>query len=760
MVDARKLPARTKSKFHAIETAWPFVRTSSAYWYLKTRGDAPPGKRWTWVDAEQTRLDVERTHWEQCRAAGRWPSHHPFDKREWKRLTGKIPAAYRDQVEGRVAGVFGEILCADAFITGATIERARIASLLALGEWTRHVPAGIDPDWDDDEIRTVAEDRARADEACRPAAWWRKHLRSQSRKAHEMIGLALGVVRKREHGGRQEYVSPAIQRKRASQIDAQAEWMQAAKLRAGDIEISVADAWEHSPSNPAIRWGEIQARTTGFAELGAERGLWPVFVVVTCPSKMHAKSARWDGTSPKAAQKHLANCWTAVQQNRAWRRRQPLWMRTPEPHGDATPHWNLVVWWPADEIEPMYDGDGVPVRNAKGLHMQTAPALDALLRQYFLEPHDGDEPGANIHRVKVEPVAQAPADWAGGDPWDLVAVRSYISKYIRKTIAGGDDREPDSVARCDAWRSTWDVRAVAFGGQDTGSLTVWRQLRRLGQKVARTEADRRRDAGEDADMHDVLGDLDTVCDLIAAEAPTVEIADAAAAAVRGRWADFARVSGRIWPLKQTIERIDDSTGEVTETIKVVGVEQWSWEHYEDEDGKDRRRKVVIAAIECRERDWELIQPGQDEVRRRMEEYAAQRRKGCTAQAVAKVVLKEPREGAAAPPDTADAAEAVETERRRQDAEHRKLQDRIAAIEKDHDDRAAAKRRAWARDQVARRRMIRGDFGGLTRDEWTIGRTRFLATQRALHPAELAEAEAEAIAAAMEARRTDVWHRVR
>ena len=102
-----------------------------------------------------------------------------------------------------------------------------------------------------------------------------------------------------------------------------------------------------------------------------------------------------------------------------------------------------------------------------------------IFRRYALEV-DGDEKGAQKHRCKIEKC----------DPKKGTAT-GYIAKYIAKNIDGYaldgelDDETgkplSESARRVSAWACLWRLRQFQMFGQPP--ISVWRELRRLGNKV-------------------------------------------------------------------------------------------------------------------------------------------------------------------------------------------------------------------------------------------------------------------------------------
>lgn len=133
-------------------------------------------------------------------------------------------------------------------------------------------------------------------------------------------------------------------------------------------------------------------------------------------------------------------------------------MRVVEPHHDAPPHWHLLLF-----VKPNQQAQ-----------------LTKTLREYALA-EDGNEPGAQQYRLKVEHIDPNKGSAAG-----------YIAKYIAKNIDGehvGEDsygkNAIESATRIRAWASTWCIRQFqAIGGP---SATVWREARRFANNDSAKE---------------------------------------------------------------------------------------------------------------------------------------------------------------------------------------------------------------------------------------------------------------------------------
>lgn len=287
--------------------------------------------------------------------------------------------------------------------------------------------------------------------------WWRRQLRKAHAKAVEAAAIRIGLVNRK----RDPYVSNESLQRRMQQNARNAASLEAtiARNELGQ-EFTLAELAAKGPANKAIRRAELMTRISGFERIARECSHAGLFFTVTCPSRMHKwrtvkggsviENPRYDGTNPREAQGYLAKVWARI---RASLKRQGVGLygfRIAEPNHDGTPHWHLLVFHQADQVE----------------------AVRATVWRYALEDSP-NEPGAHLHRVDFKPI-----DWERG------SAAGYIAKYVAKNIDGykldkdliGNDALETS-ARVEAWASTWGIRQFQqVGGPPVG---VWRELRRV-----------------------------------------------------------------------------------------------------------------------------------------------------------------------------------------------------------------------------------------------------------------------------------------
>jgi hypothetical protein len=285
--------------------------------------------------------------------------------------------------------------------------------------------------------------------------WWRRAIRKDHGRAVEGSAIRLGIVHKKA----ELYVSNESVSRRTQQRSRNRNMLESVQaVNELGQSYTLAELADLSVSNPVIRRGELMTRIAGFELVADEVGHVGEFYTFTCPSRMHPRhyktgkrNIKYDGTTPDKAQKYLSTIWARA---RAAIKRRGLnfyGFRVAEPQHDGTPHWHLLLFMPSE--------------NRK--------VIREICKKYCLQV-DGTEKGASEHRFKAVAIDKKRGTAAG-----------YIAKYIAKNIDGyGVDKDlfgndpKASARRVDAWASTWGVRQFQqIGGP---SVTVWRELRRLG----------------------------------------------------------------------------------------------------------------------------------------------------------------------------------------------------------------------------------------------------------------------------------------
>jgi hypothetical protein len=299
--------------------------------------------------------------------------------------------------------------------------------------------------------------------------WWRRALRKMIARKCERGFLSMGLV---SLTNRQPYASNKAVFRRLDQNKRNAEALSSIIFEndAG-YRATLADLAASSVSNKTIRRGELMTRIRGCEVIADTLGHAGLFCTLTAPSRFHStlrhgsRNPKYDGSTPADAQKWHCKIWARARAKLARLGLGLYGFRVAEPHHDGCTHWHMLVW---------SDGDLQSVQD--------------VLRAYWLSD-DGDEKGAQKYRVAFKRMEQGGA--AG-----------YIAKYISKNI---DDHgikshlddyaegaiEPDLIGDLEikpslgveAWASTWGIRQFQPLGQPP--VTVWRELRRVGEAQAR-----------------------------------------------------------------------------------------------------------------------------------------------------------------------------------------------------------------------------------------------------------------------------------
>ncbi|WP_431274248.1 replication endonuclease [Variovorax ureilyticus] len=515
------------------------------------------------IGAEWSRWDIERV---DAMRAFEWEHH---DILHWAVDDGEVCARAR-----RCAGTVDDML------NGHALPMSRQDRLDVVLDYCDRV--GVD--------KPVAQTPEGLIARALNEQWWRRALRRKVARTVELAAIKLAVVHHKNGG----YASDEACRRRIDQNQRNADLLKRVKMRneAGQV-YSLAELAALSPSNRDIRRGELMTRIRGCEEYADANGHQGLFLTLTCPSRYHAvlsggksrwakprKNDKFEGDSPRDAQKWLCNMWAKARAKMARKGIQAYGFRVAEPHHDGCPHWHALLWFHTPE---------------------QAQQAQQIISGYWLSDA-GDEAGAVRNRCKF--IAMTRGGAAG-----------YVAKYVAKNIGaedGGDvgvgqhtdtidgfehvmdTREFKGWQRVDAWASIWGIRQFQAIGQP--SVTVWREMRR----VTKDQIDR-------AQLRLDFGDTAAVKAWYACqkfgEGPS---------AIKASWDRYVRAQGgmckkrRDWMLRTATRVTEGCTNVYGETITrktVVGVEtrigHWlvsrrqAWKSCAGEAEQDKAQRAAL-----------------------------------------------------------------------------------------------------------------------------------------------------------------------
>ena len=370
---------------------------------------------------------------------------------------------------------------------------------------------------DDEEL--LAEGIAGIKGRLKEKKWWKRQLYKFLYRAFEAVMRECGMVHRRAG----LYISnEAFKRFEQRKLKARAFFEQAELICEETGESFVlAELWEHSMANPAIRRMELMTRMRGFDEISRVHGHYGCMVTLTCPSRFHKKlsknsadNPKFDGSTPRDGADYLQKVWTQIRANLGRAGIRIYGFRVAEPHHDATPHWHLLLFMEQAHKEAFRrivakygcraDREELGLNYFETDKERTAEARrrqEAIMResgkkislaQLKAAMKTEDEFWENYSfRFWQKSRASARVDFKDIDPAKGCAA-AYLAKYVSKNIDGltnsgesmGDDDEAEpgtsaaeTAKRVGAWASQWGIRQFQqIGGVP---VTLYRELRRV-----------------------------------------------------------------------------------------------------------------------------------------------------------------------------------------------------------------------------------------------------------------------------------------
>jgi hypothetical protein len=314
--------------------------------------------------------------------------------------------------------------------------------------------------------------------------WWSKILRRELLRENEAFIHASGAVRRKG----QVYVSDfGVERKAARAKQNRVTLERLEVVNEDGRALNLAEVADTSISNPKLRRSELMVRCRGFEETAKFTGDEAIFLTLTTPSRFHRFNANgqtnpnWEGQTPKDSQNYLCELWTKIRAK--WNRQgfTPYGFRVAEPHHDGCVHWHILLFVPPAQVGWFKPSSLLAGRADHGA------GVVGIAGEYALKDSPS-EAGAIKHRFTVKKIDVSKGSATG-----------YIAKYICKNIDGTKDtgeemgldfasgkKASEASKRVRSWASIWGFRQFQqIGGP---SVTVWRELRRLGKnKPVRNE---------------------------------------------------------------------------------------------------------------------------------------------------------------------------------------------------------------------------------------------------------------------------------
>ena len=367
--------------------------------------------------------------------------------------------------------------------------------------------------------------------------WWARQLKTIRRQFLELLEIATGQVgkdlyhdkksKKFKRRGISPYSSKQAQREFNFAQASGRQFLEMMELQSSDGDvISLIEAVKSGMANPANRRNELMLRIRETEELADEMGYVGVFYTITCPSRFHANSSKWNGETPKDAQNYLTQTWARARSKLNRRGLKYFGVRVVEPHADGCPHWHMMLFMPKNKLQEvnailrwyfiqedkteLYDYYGPVATRAKvvtewvdinthGVHVKTVEKCVSYRagtkkselfktykqkrREWGLKKSQGKKAKApsKFYRTFSPRFDAITMDKSKG------SAASYIAKYISKNIDGymlGDHEDAETGENLQeqanpvlAWASTWNIRQFQFQGSP--SVTVYRELRRM-----------------------------------------------------------------------------------------------------------------------------------------------------------------------------------------------------------------------------------------------------------------------------------------
>lgn len=389
--------------------------------------------------------------------------------------------------------------------------------------------------------------------------WWATKLKAVRARYLELLEISTGQVGKDlyrvrnkktkkivvKRKGISPYSSKQAQNEYRDTQKSGREYLSRLELENQDGEvIDLLKAVDKGMANPVNRRNELMLRLRETEELADEMNYVGVFYNPTCPSKYHANSSKWNGSTPKEAQTYLVKTWSKARAKLDRLGINYFGLRVAEPHADACPHWHMLLFMPrnkqqmvtailrkyfiaedTEELRKRY-GPLVTQSESKVTYERNQWNTGVITKYEEFSKTSRQSSKRKIlfkaykeqrrlwgHKKSQGIKAKAPTKFHRTFAPRFTAIlidkkkgsaAGYIAKYISKNIDGyqvhdHEDAETDEnikVSPVLAWASTWGIRQFQFQGSP--SVTIYRELRKVREPVEQFDLERIRLAADDA----------------------------------------------------------------------------------------------------------------------------------------------------------------------------------------------------------------------------------------------------------------------
>lgn len=298
--------------------------------------------------------------------------------------------------------------------------------------------------------------------------WWRRQLRKKQFSVIEQLARDLRLVHKKASPYLSDFsVSAKRERKAANEAMMSKMYiLNEGQDPFGDVD-TLQDVVSRSSTSGKQQAAELMVRIRGTEDLAKMNGHSCEFYTFSAPSRFHSVLAtgypnkKYDGSSARDAQAYFNNIWKLARARFSKADLKPYGFRVVEPHHDGCPHWHMLLF--------MQKGQAKLVRKIlKELCMRDTPeevrTYTTRFKPVYIDPNKGSAAG-------------------------------YIAKYITKAVNGANVKEiidpasgeiriapADAAERARFWASINNIRQ--FESIGLPSVTVWRQMRKLGKGLA------------------------------------------------------------------------------------------------------------------------------------------------------------------------------------------------------------------------------------------------------------------------------------